>query len=311
MSQNHLTNSVVMIEPIDFGYNSQTGVDNEFQNRPNQEELKTLSKVIYTEFNNTIDTLTALGVEVLLLGKEHTNKTLPDALFPNNWFSTKSNGQLHIYPMKTQNRQDEVQILQLSNLFINSDYKLKQTLDLRESLPKGSILEGTGSLIFHHPSNTIYAAISERCQRVALENYANKFNHKLTSFETMSENNAPIYHSNVMMSCGEDFAIVTQEVIQKSKQSKVLSGLSNSCNDLIIINESQMSQYFCGNILQLKDSNDQPIIAMSQSAYSGFTLKQKVILERHGSLAVCAIPTIERIGGGSTRCMLAENFLPK
>jgi hypothetical protein len=309
--QNQLTNSVIMIQPIDFGYNEQTGVDNEFQSKPSKAESNNLSKVIFSEFNSTVATLNNLGIEVLLLGKEHTDKSLPDALFPNNWFSTRSNGELHIYPMKTQNRQDEVQILQLSKLLTGAGYQLNQTYDLRGLLPIGSVLEGTGSLIFHHPNKVVFAALSERCQIEALSAYAEKFNYQSISFETLSENNHPIYHSNVMMSCGEDFAVVTQQIINKSKQTDVLNQLSNYCNDIIIINEVQMSQHFCGNILQLKDTNNQPVIAMSQSAYSGFTLEQKKVLEKHGSLAICAIPTIERIGGGSTRCMLAENFLTK
>lgn len=304
-----LTSSVVLVQPLDFAYNEQTGLDNEFQSRPSRSELKNLSKVIFNEFDHTIEVLNSFGIETLVLAKQHTHKNLPDALFPNNWFSTNNQGELHIYPMKTQNRQDEVQISQLSNLLSSANYSVHQTFDLRQSILQGLILEGTGSLIFHHPSKMIFSAISERCQKQAVKAYASEFEYELNCFDTLSENNSPIYHSNVMMSCGEDFAVITQQVIKNNQQKQILNQLSNCCNDIIIINEKQMSQNFCGNILQLKDTKNQPVIAMSQSAYAGFKLEQKKMLEKHGSLAVCSIPTIEKIGGGSTRCMLAENFL--
>ncbi len=308
-TQPHLTRSVIMVRPIDFGFNEQTGLDNEFQNRPQKAELSQLASKAMSEFESSVECLQSLGIEVLVLEKEHTNNSLPDAIFPNNWFSTKADGRLFIYPMKTKNRQDEVQISQLYNLLESANYKINDIIDLREQYSLGVALEGTGSLIFHHPSGQLFAAVSERCQLNPLTEFAETFGYQLTEFDTLSSQGSPIYHTNVLMSCGEDFAVITKEVISTTDRKRVIAKLAECVNDIVIISEEQMSNNFCGNILQLKDSKQQPVIALSKSAYDGFSPLQRKLLEKHGSLAICAIPNIERIGGGSTRCMLAENFL--
>ncbi len=306
----HLTNSVILVRPIDFAYNEQTGKDNEFQNRPEEINQSDVQRLVLDEFENTISQLNSFGIETLILGKQHTDNHLPDAVFPNNWFSTRSTGDLIIYPMKTQNRRNEVQIDQLSDLLNSHEYKINRTFDLRTEPSKTNVLEGTGSLIFHHPSNHVFAAVSDRCLENPLSNYAKKFNVEVTKFDTSSSHGNPIYHTNVLMSCGQDFGVIVKEVILESDQDRVVSTLADRVSDIIILNEKQMSENFCGNILQLQDKNNQPVIALSHSAYKGFEKKQLLILEKHGSLVICPIPTIERVGGGSVRCMLAENFIP-
>jgi len=309
--QGHLTDSVIMVRPIDFSFNEQTGLDNEFQHRPTASERSSISQRSMVEFESSVQVLQDLGIEVLTLEKHHTDKPLPDAIFPNNWFSTRSNGQIIIYPMKTENRQNEVQIPQLKTLVTSMGYKVSEVVDLRTQFSANTALEGTGTLIFHHPSNRLFAAVSERCQLQALSIYADNFGYQLVNFNTSSANGAPIYHTNVLMSCGENFAVITEPVISGDDKKSVMQNLSDCVDDIIIITEQQMSLNFCGNILQLKDANGQPVIALSKSAFEGFSPSQRKTLERHGSLAICEIPTIERIGGGSTRCMLAENFLTK
>jgi hypothetical protein len=317
----HLANSVIMVKPIDFGFNEQTGSDNEFQNRPSDGEAQALKSIVRKEFSTAVSVLESKGLEILLLGKPDTSLQLPDAIFPNNWFSTRTNGQVIIYPMKTENRKAEVQIPELVSLLKEHRYLVNEIIDLRETQTgsnqsavehqNDAIMEGTGSLIFHHPSGQLFTAISERCQENPVKHFSNRFNHKLTSFNTVSSNGAPIYHTNVLMSCGENFAVIATPVIKPQERSRVTDALSNCVDDIIQISEAQMSQSFCANILQLKDKNGEPLIAMSKSAFSGFTAKQIKRLERHGELAICSIDTIERIGGGSMRCMLAENFLTK
>lgn len=307
--QAHLTHSVVMVCPLDFAFNEQTGLDNEFQHQPTVSEQGSVSRKVMDEFESSIQVLQSLNIETLILGKQHTDKRLPDAVFPNNWFSTRANGQIVVYPMKTENRQNEVQVPQLKALVNAAGYEVSEVVDLRAQFPDGTALEGTGSLIFHHPTNQLFAAISERCQLQALITYAENFGYQLVKFNTTSTRGTPIYHTNVLMSCGVNFAVITEPVINGEDKKHVMQKLSDCVDDIIIISEAQMSLNFCGNILQLKDNDEQPVIAFSQSAYNGFTPAQRKTLERHGSLAICEIPTIERIGGGSTRCMLAENFL--
>lgn len=311
-TQEHLTHSVIMAKPVDFGYNEQTSIDNQFQHKPNQSLTNKITQMAMAEFEAMVDKLTQYNIEVLVLDKSPTNQKLPDAIFPNNWFSTRSDGSLFIYPMKAENRQAEVQVSPLVKLLSQSGYQVSNMVDLRQKLPQASILEGTGSLVFHHPSGNLYATLSERCGRQALMSFCDSYHYQLSSFESSGEYKTPIYHTNVLMSCGENFAVIAKSLLVDNLEAKkAFKTLSNSLQDILIISEQQMTNNFCGNILQLKNKHEEACIIMSSSAYKGFSRQQLKILEKHGNLVECKIPTIEHIGGGSARCMLAENFLPR
>jgi hypothetical protein len=311
LTQAQLTEHVVMVRPVDFGFNEQTGLDNDFQTRPSKNNAEQVTTQALIEFERCVNTLQDKGVEVEVLEKSTNQSKVPDAVFPNNWFSTRCNGDLIIYPMKTANRQAEIQVELLSEQLISSGFKINKLIDLRQQFGQQQPLEGTGSLIFHHPSQQLFAAISERCLANPLTRFAEEFEYQLTAFKTATSKGKPVYHTNVLMSCGENFSVVTESVILPSDRKITLDTLSNTVDDIIIISEQQMAENFCGNILQLSNKNNDPVIVMSHSAYRGFTAHQKKILERHGEFAIFEIPTIETIGGGSARCMIAENFLVK
>ena len=300
-----------MVRPLDFGYNEQTGQDNEFQHKPDADP-ETIRGMALKEFDAMVENLSSHKIEVIVLEKSHTNESLPDAVFPNNWFSTRQDGTLFIYPMKTPNRQAEVNLAELQHQFTSNGYLVRDVIDLRKSLPSDRALEGTGSIIFHHPSGQIYAAISERCEASAIQHYADTYRYRLNTFNSQSANGSPIYHTNVLMSCGESFAVIANTTLKKEQCSQsALSALRATVEDVIEITEQQMTEHFCGNIIQLQNVNQEPCTVMSAAAYHGFTGSQKKILEKHGDLIICDIPTIEHIGGGSARCMIGENFLPK
>lgn len=311
LNQRHLTNQVVMVHPTDFGFNEQTGIDNEFQNKPAAIDVTRITERACREFENCVKTLQEKAIGVQVLNKSVQQQQVPDAVFPNNWFSTRANGELLIYPMKTPNRQEEVQVDGLSKLLNTGGFNISQIIDLRNELGNLQTLEGTGSLIFHHPSNRLYAAISERCLAQPLKRFADLFEYQLIAFDTQSSNGQPIYHTNVLMSCGENIAVVTDSIIHSRDRKTVLDTLHDTVEDVILISEQQMAENFCGNVLQLCDQKRQPVMVMSNSAYKGFTNQQKQILERHADFAIFDIPTIESVGGGSARCMIAENFLPR
>jgi len=308
--QQHLTDAIIMVRPVDFGFNEQTGQDNEFQNRPSG-SVTDIQQAANREFEQMVKLLESKAIDVTVLDKTHTDDRLPDAVFPNNWFSTREDGSLIVYPMKTPNRQAEVQIDNLVNQLSKKHFKLDSVNDLRHSFAKGVALEGTGSLIFHHPTGQLFAAVSERCELSALKAFAEQQNYRLHWFETKSQQGSPVYHTNVLMSCGENFAVIAKQVLAKGEQSQsALTALDDTVEDVISITEQQMSESFCGNIIQLKNQQGSPCIVMSESALKGFTTLQIKTLEKHGDLIACPIPTIEYVGGGSARCMIAENFLP-
>lgn len=310
-TQKHLTSSIVMVRPHDFGFNQQTGADNEFQHQPLQHQQKDITKQALSEFSSMVDRLEKFYIEVLVLEEKQTIQTLPDAIFPNNWFSTRADGSLFIYPMKTPNRQAEVQVDTLVAKLAEAGYTADSIVDLREEFQAGQVLEGTGSLIFHHPSSKVFAALSERCDSRALELFCSQYGYKALPFESRTQQKKSIYHTNVLMSCGEDFVVIARETLHlPDQQSNLIAELESTVNDLLFISEQQMANHFCGNILQLKDKKGSPCIVMSDNAFKGFTASQLKLLEKHGSLIVCDIRTIEYIGGGSARCMIAENFLP-
>ena len=303
----HTTHSVFMVPPTDFRFNEQTGVDNEFQQQVTIDP-QILKEDAMAEFNQMVNILRDNFIEVLLLNKNKELPDLPDAVFPNNWFSTDEQGQITLYPMKTANRQAEVRPEELNSLATSNHYQSKSLTDLTTS---DHILEGTGSIIFDHKNKKAYAAISDRCEQELFEQYVTQNGYLAISFETRSSTGKPFYHTNVMLSIGEGFAaICTDSVIEKDRE-KVISSLKASHKQIIDLSLEQTEKAFCANILQLRNSRSELIIVMSDSAYHGFSKEQKNLLKLHGKLVPCPIDTIEKVGGGSARCMLAENFLPQ
>jgi len=311
MSHAQLASSVVMVRPTDFSFNPQTGVDNEFQKKPSQAVASQIGINAMQEFESTVQQLSNNGLEVIVLDRAPSEQQLPDAVFPNNWFSTREDGTLFIYPMKTPNRQAEVQIEPLCQALQAHHYQVLHIEDLREN-GKSPALEGTGSLIFHYPSKQLFAALSERCDAARLQEYGERFDWKVWPFNTRSSHGSPIYHTNVLMSVGDGFAVICKQILEESESTRqMLNALEQCVDDIIVISEEQMGEGFCGNILHLKSLRGEPLIAMSDSAWKNFSKQQKSLLERYGTPVPCKIDTIEQVGGGSVRCMLAENFLPK
>lgn len=304
----HLTDTVLMVRPTDFRFNYETALDNEFQ-KPSTESPETITQLALNEFSQAVKTLQTHGVTVMILDKKDQNIT-PDAVFPNNWFTTTPSGQMFLFPMKALNRNLERRYNDFAELALKYRRKLTGVCFVGIPEERRYFLEGTGVLIFDHAENCAYAALSERCQVEQIANYqALSGLETAHTFNTKSKNGKPIYHTNVMLSIGEKFAVICSEVIVPQDRERVLSELAKT-KEVIEISEQQMEN-FAGNILQLKNQNQERLIAMSQAAYDAFTPQQRTQLSKHGQLLPMAIPTIESIGGGSIRCMLAEVFLPK
>ncbi len=295
-----------MVPPTDFCFNHETGSDNEFQQKIDIAP-EIIQEDAMAEFNQTINILRDNFIEVLVLNKSAQCPDLPDAVFPNNWFSTDTGGRLTLYPMKTKNRRAEVRPHLLTTLAEQSGYQHRQVRDISDS---NKILEGTGSIIFDHKHKKAYAALSERCEKEIFEEYAQEINYQPISFNTASSNGKAFYHTNVMLSIGEGFAAICSTAILEQDREKVLQELKSSHKQIIDLSLEQTEQSFCANILQLRNIRGELIIVMSDTAYHGFSKEQKNLLKLHGKLVPCPIDTIEKVGGGSARCMLAENFLP-
>lgn len=305
-----LTDTVVMVRPQDFAYNEQTAVDNSFQHRP--DDSCNVTEQALNEFSAMVEALRAASINVLVLepAKQQQSAT-PDAVFPNNWFSTTVEGKLLIYPMYTENRRQERRVDDLIKL-LEQQFNVQSLEWLSEPNESEQILEGTGALVIDHLQQRLYATQSERCHPQLFADFcvANGYSDNQL-FQTQSPQGQPIYHTNVMMSIGDQFAVICDECFVDPAQYRQVKQRLAAQRQVIEITYQQMADHFCGNILQLRNSEGERVIVMSQSAYRGFTHTQRIQLAQYGKLLPCAIDTIESIGGGSARCMIAEVFLPR
>jgi len=302
------TNTLLMVRPQDFAFNEQTAEDNEFQNplvgRNVREEA-------LMEFSGAVSLLEEAGIKVLVLEKAPDSPAMPDAVFPNNWFATDQLGQVHIFPMKTQNRQAETgQLPQALDLLDREGFSVMQVLDWRQSLGTGAILEGTGSLILDRVNKKVYAAISDRTQKAATRTFSSQIGYEPVLFHTQSSKGAAYYHTNVVMSIGEKMALVCLDCVPDQEERENLKKHLEQNHHVITISIDQLESGFCGNLLQVVTKEGEPITVLSSTAFNHLTVAQKEDLTGFGRLLSIPISTIETVGGGSIRCMMAEIFCP-
>ncbi len=292
-----------MIEPAHFLVNPQTAQSNTFQ----QATLSnTGSSQARRECREMADGLRAAGVEVLLF--EDTKEPIkPDAVFPNNWFTTHADGQVLLYPMAARNRRPERRVDIIRALSDDQGLFVKEVIDFSYWESQGEFVEGTGSLVFDHIGRTAYAAWSPRTTSAATQAVLNQLGYRLVAFDTSGPGGQAVYHSNVMLSIGREFVVICAQAIVAAQRRRVLDELAATGRQIVEISAAQM-QGFAGNLLEL-DSPDGPIIALSKTALDVLEQPQIKSLSGHGRLLPLMVTDIER-GGGSVRCMLAEIFLP-
>ncbi len=296
--------TVVMVRPHDFAWNEQTAADNEFQHQPDNSAATRAAAL--AEFDNAVQALQRAGVNVLVLENDPHLPPQPDAVFPNNWFSVWPDGRIYLYPMRTANRRREVRPDALREVLKTpKPHAVFHTI----AAAPGLALEGTGALVFDHLQKTVYAARSERCDSLLAQQHARELHYELVMFDTRSSAGRAFYHTNVMLSIGERFAVLCGDAIHNvSEREAVMTRLRASGRELFIIDLNQAEQAFCANVLQLATRDNGRVIVLSQSAYDGFNAAQREALSAQGELLPIAIGTIEKVGGGSARCMLAEVF---
>jgi hypothetical protein len=307
-----LTDTVLMIRPVDFRFNTETAADNEFQH---EGDLSTeqIAQNAVVEFDGAVQQLRKAGVNVVVLNYSPGTEPTPDAVFPNNWISLHQNGDILLYPMYAQNRRLETKrFSDVVHLLEHEGLRIKSHTDLTSLAQTGKYLEGTGSIIFDHLNKIMYASLSVRTDSSILET-AREFlgYNEIVLFHSASSNGKEIYHTNVILSIGLRHAIICSAAIPDDAECKAVMASLSRHREVIDISLEQTEKYFCGNTLQLINKAGIPIIVMSMNAYHGFTDEQLVTLRGHGEIVPIAIPTIEHIGGGSARCMIAEVFLPR
>jgi len=304
-----ISNTILMVRPVDFSFNEETAKDNEFQHNPLEDNANQKAN---EEFENAVKLLTKEGVNVLVVEKEPEYAPMPDAVFPNNWFATDEEGNVHIFPMKTENRRAEIkQLKQAVSLLQNAGFKVNEEIIWKDALDQNAVLEGTGSLILDRVNKVVYAAVSERTQKKAVEKFAERLGYEPILFQTRSSKGFPYYHTNVVMSIGEKMAVVCLDCIPNNIEKTMVQFSLERTHEVITISKEQLETGFCGNLLQVKDKNGKPLTVLSQTAFESLSDAQKEKMKSYGKLMPIDIPTIEFVGGGSIRCMMAEIFLPQ
>jgi len=304
------TNSILMIRPINFGYNEETAQDNHYQIK----ELphKNVNERAQKEFDNMVKNLRQNGVSVHVF-QDDENEYTPDSIFPNNWVSFHENGDVGLYPMCAENRRMERRP-EVLDFLENEGFTISNIVDYSSAESENKFLEGTGSMILDRENRLAYCSISNRSNEDLFIEFCEDFEFTpiiFNSFQSVGNKRLPIYHTNVMMCVATDYVIVCLDSIDDKKQRKnVSSFIKESGKKLIEISENQVES-FAGNMLELVNDKGESILVMSKSAEDSLNENQKNIITKYSRIISSDINTIETCGGGSTRCMMAEIFLPK
>ena len=304
MSQ--LTDTVVMISPDQFGFNPETAGTNAFQHKVDIKQSE-IQKKAMNEFTGMVSQLKSKGINVITL-KSRDDVVTPDAVFPNNWFSSHEEGKIVLYPMLAPNRRAERQPEALQKALMQSKIPVSEFIDLTVEENNGGVLEGTGSLVLDRVNKIAYAMESPRTTKPTFDKWCKKMGYQGVFFHAYDKNNLPIYHTNVVMSIGEEFVVIFLESIKNQAEKELLMKKFEETGKKLISISLKQVYSFCGNILQIKTLNGRKIIVLSRLALDIFTPDQKIQLEKFGELVPVDIQMIEKVEGGSARCMLAEIF---
>lgn len=303
------TASVLMVAPTGFSSNAAAALDNAFMARTGAAEAAGTEtrRAVLEEHAGLVAALAGAGVDVRLV--QHEDDT-PDAVFPNNWFSThtaESVGErvMTLYPMKVENRRRERRADLVEMLRPRYDRVVDLTPAEREATPR--FLEGTGSMVLDHGRKVAYLARSERSDESLAREWAQEVGFRdVLAFDATDEQGRPVYHTNVVMAVGSTCAIVCTESVEDAGERRRL--VDSLERDVVHITRRQMSS-FCGNAIELLDRRGLPVLALSNQALAAFSPTQRAQLERHfASFVHAPIDTLEAVGGGGVRCAIAELY---
>ena len=306
-----ITNTILMIRPVQFRMNEQTAVNNYYQKVLDNTNPQNVNSLAVKEFDAFVKKLRTTGIEVIVVQDTQEFDT-PDSIFPNNWISFHQNGSIALYPMFAKNRRLERKESVVKSIE-NQGFSVASVQDYTGAEAASVFLEGTGSVILDRINRKAYCALSPRADEGLFIEFCEDFDFfpvVFSAYQNVGEERLKIYHTNVMMCVGDTFAVICLKAIDDKKERKnVLNHLKKDGKTIIEISENQVNQ-FAGNMLQLQ-GNKSSYIAMSQAALESLGPEQIAALRNHGRIISSSLNTIEAFGGGSARCMIAEIFLPK
>ncbi len=305
------TSNILMIRPVNFQMNAETAVNNFFQ-KELQLSPEEINRKAQKEFDDFVNVLKDAGINIFVFEDVLENRT-PDSIFPNNWVSFHYSGNVALYPMFAQNRRRERR-MDILEALEDEGFEFNEVYDYTEAEKEMIFLEGTGSLILDRENRKAYCALSPRANEDLFIEFCEDFEYMPIPFvanQTVNGERLPIYHTNVMMCIGKKIAVVCFDSIDDKKHKKLVSdSLLDDGKVIIKIDEQQMHQ-FAGNMLEVESNSGKAYLVMSSTAYNSLTQEQIIQIEKHLDILHSPIPTIETLGGGSARCMMAEVFNPR
>lgn len=295
--------TIMMMRPKHFGYDPASAETNAFQVKEGYENTNAIQQAALQEFDNAVATLKAAGVNVLVI-EDSESPVKPNAVFPNNWVSFHRDSKVVLYPMLAENRRDERRpeiFDQLKELGVN----IEEFIDLTHYEEEDKFLESTGSVIFDYPREIAYACVSARTHPDVLNKFSEIMGFEPVLFEALDKDGMEIYHTNVMMCLADDYVVICTESIPEDQRKNVLEALKKTGHEVVPISFDQM-YHFAGNMLEVENEAGQSILIMSEAAMHSLDLDQKERLSQYSRLLSVPIPTIEKYGGGSIRCMMCR-----
>lgn len=293
-----------MIRPVAFGYNAETAVNNAFQHAGIETDVNEQAQ---REFDYFVTVLQSNGINVIVVSDTPEPHT-PDSIFPNNWCSYHSNGNIVLYPMFANNRRKEREKNVIDEL--KHDFFINDIVNLAGYENEEKYLEGTGSLVLDRENKIAYSCHSPRTHPSVIEDFCERMEYRPVLFSAKDKNSRDIYHTNVMMCIADKFVVICMESIADEKEKKMLrEKFMETGKEIIEISAGQMSR-FAGNMLQVHNKHGKRFLVMSTQAFKSLTAVQIERLESFNPILHAPLYAIEQNGGGSARCMMAEIFLP-
>jgi len=302
--------AVLMVRPARFGPNPETAATNTFQQQADPSDAG-VGERARAEFEQVRRALVSEGVNVCAV-EDAAPPPKPDAVFPNNWLSFHEDGTLVLYPMHSLSRRCERRQEVIDGAIQDCGFRVSHLIDLTHFEDQGMFLEGTGSLVLDRVARIAYACLSPRTHPEVVSEWARELGYEAVTFAATNRAGVPLYHTNVLMCIGDRVVVIGSDAIASADRARVLAHLNDSGRELIELNHAQLEQ-FAGNMLELatwdEALGDSRVLVMSESARRALPPQQYAQLSgcTDAVLAV-PIPTIEKYGGGSVRCMLAEVF---
>jgi hypothetical protein len=299
------SSAILMVRPASFGFHAEAAASNAFAHAADGDAQAAALR----EFDGVVERLTVAGVEVLVLD-DTADPARPDAIFPNNWVSFHGDGTMVVYPMATEARRLERNVDGLGALLDGAGFEVRRIVDLSFHERNGHYLEGTGSLVLDRPGRRAFANLSPRTDSTVIADFDDRLDYSTLIFDAHDQSGRPIYHTNVLLSLGTEFAVLCTATLSAEYARVLIDEIEASGRVAIDVSYEQMASFAC-NLIELRGGGDQPVIALSSTALAGLRPDQRRTLEGFGALIDAPIPTIEAVGGGSVRCMIADVHSPR